>query len=204
MRLQGRGVLVVDGGSARAGAIAAAAADAGAIVVLSVPPGSEGEVADPSREEDVERLFGTAAGRIPRLDVVVSVAPDPSPRRLLETSLADWEAAVSRTLRGAFLVSRMAVEEFLAHGEGGRLVHVAPLARAGAPAQSLAAASLQGLLSLVRSTAKEYGARRVACNAVLPAPVPGADAVTEAVLFLASSEASYLNGEALRVASGQE
>jgi NAD(P)-dependent dehydrogenase (short-subunit alcohol dehydrogenase family) len=126
---------------------------------------------------------------------------------LLETSLADWEAGVARGLRGAFFVSRLAVEEFLAHGAGGRLVHVAPVVRPGDPAQAMAAASLQALLSLMRSTAKEYGPRRVACNAVVPVvpadaviyrQPPPTDAVAEAVLFLASAEASYLNGEALR------
>lgn len=217
MTLEGRGVLVVGAGSARGRAVALLAAARGAAVVFSVPPGGEARAAeieglaagragsvtaDATREDEAERLFGAAVGRLPRVDVVVSVAPDAPPRRLAETSLAEWDGAVSRALRGAFFVSRLAVEEFLAHGAGGRLVHVTPLVRPGAPAQALAAASLQALLSLMRSTAKEYGPRRVASNAVVPVPPdpggPPRDAVAEAVLFLASAEASYVNGEALR------
>lgn len=211
--------------SAHGRAAALLAAARGATVVFSLPPGEEaraaeietlsggraaGVAADPAGEDEVERLFAAAEARLPRLDVVVIAAAEPPSRPLLETSLAHWEAAVARALRGAFLVSRQAVEEFLAHGAGGRLVHVAPVVRPGEPAQAMAAASLRAQLSLMRSTAKEYGPRRVACNAVVPV-VPAAanaaidpqpppkDAVAEAVLFLASAEASYLNGEALRV-----
>jgi 3-oxoacyl-[acyl-carrier protein] reductase len=197
--LEGRGVLVVGAASARGRAVALLAGARGAAVASAAE-------ADPGREEDVERAFAAALAGLPRLDVVVHVAPDPPPQRFLETSLSDWNGAVARALRGAFLVSRLAVEEFLAHGQGGRLVHVAPLVRPPAGGQALAAASLHALLALMRSTAKEYGPRRVACNAVVPvagepaAPggAPAEDPVAEAVLFLASAEASYVNGEALR------
>ena len=200
MTLEGRGVLVVGAASGRGRAVALLAAARGATVVSA-------DEADPGREDDVERAFAASVARLPRLDVVVHAATDPAPRRLVETSLAEWDRAVARALRAAFLVSRLALEEFLAQGQGGRLVHVAPVVRPGAPGQALAAASLHALLALMRSTAKEYGPRRVACNAVVPvvddegerrpAP-PTGDPVAEAVLFLASAEASYVNGEALR------
>jgi len=215
--LEGRGVLVVDAGSARGREVALLAAARGAAVALSLPPADEtlmaeierlgggrvsGVVADPAREDDVERLFGAAVDRLPRVDVVVHAAPDPPPRRFVETSLAEWDGVVARALRAAFFVSRRAVEEFLAHGAGGRLVHVAPRLLRGEPGQGMAAASLQSQLSLMRSTAKEYGPRGICCNAVVPAghqSPSSANAVAEAVVFLASREASYVNGEALRV-----
>jgi NAD(P)-dependent dehydrogenase (short-subunit alcohol dehydrogenase family) len=195
--LEGRGVLVVGAGSARGRAVALLAEARGAAVAC-------GADADPGREDDVERAFAAALARLPRLDVVVHVAPDPPPRPFVETSLAEWDGAVARALRAAFFVSRLAVEEFLGHGAGGRLVHVAPLVRPGAPAQAMASAGLQALLSLMRSTAKEYGPRGICCNAVVPAghSSASADVVAEAVLFLASREASYVNGEALRVQAG--
>jgi NAD(P)-dependent dehydrogenase (short-subunit alcohol dehydrogenase family) len=218
--LEGRGVLVVGAGSPHGRAVALLAAARGAAVVFSVAPGEEeraaeieavaqgragGVIADPTREEEAERLFAAAVGRLSGMDVVVNAAPDLRPRSLAETSREEWDGAVSRGLRGAFFVSRLAVEEFLAHGAGGRLVHVAPLVLAGEPGQALAAASLEAQLSLMRSTAKEYGPRGICCNAVVPAgheSSGSADAVAEAVLFLASREASYVNGEALRVQFG--
>ena len=219
MTLDGRGVLVVGAGSARGRAVALLAAERGAAVAFSTPPGqaaASAEIeslargrafavaADPGREDEAERLFASAVERLPRLDVVVNAVADPPSRPFLETSAAEWDG-VARALRAAFFVSRLAVEEFLAHGNGGRLVHVGPLVRAGAPGQAVAAATMRAILSLMRSTAKEYGPRRVACNAVVPvarhgAPHAGAaeDTVAEAVMFLASPEASYMNGEALR------
>ena len=58
--------------------------------------------------------------------------------------------------------------------------------------------ALEALLSLVRSTAKEYGPRGICCNAILHSG-PADEAVVEAALFLASPESSYVNGEVLRV-----
>ena len=191
-----------------------AAASRGAEVVFSVPAGGDaaaseiqqltqgratGVAAEPTREDDAERLFGVAAGRLSRIDVVVSAAPPVPEVRLPDLGLSEWEGGLASVLRSAFFVSRLAVEEFLAHGAGGRLVHVAPAVRPGQPGQALACASLQALLSLVRSTAKEYGPRGLCCNAVVPAGGGPADELAEAVLFLASAEASYVNGEALRV-----
>lgn len=203
MTLEGRGVLVVGAASPHGRAVARLAAARGGTVV-------SGGDADPGGEDDVERSFAAAVARLPRLDVVVHAASDPPARRFVETSLAEWDDAVARALRAAFFVSRLAVEEFLAHGQGGRLIHVAPLVRPGQPGQARAAAALHALLALMRSTAKEYGPRRVACNAVVPLPSAGSrpaggpteDPVAEAVLFLASPEASYLNGEALRAVRG--
>jgi NAD(P)-dependent dehydrogenase (short-subunit alcohol dehydrogenase family) len=208
--LSGLGFVVAGGATACGHAVAVAAARRGAQVVAS--GGSQeasarlseltdgratGVVADPALEADAERLFGAAVARLPRIDVVVSAAPGLPVRAFSELTLSEWEGGVARALRGAFFVSRLAVEEFLARGAEGRIVHIAPEPRPG-PGLAMAAVSLEALLSLVRSTAKEYGPRGICCNAVVHSGHAGAE-VVESALFLASSEASYVNGEALRV-----
>jgi 3-oxoacyl-[acyl-carrier protein] reductase len=171
-------------------------------------------------ESDVERFFDVALEQLPALHAVIhsaeaAVRHDDQP--LIELSLADWNATLSTNLREPFWVSRRAVQEFLAIGEGGRIVHIIS---AGDEAPSASrAASHTALQAFVRSIAKEYGRRGVACNAVAVRNARGKEvyareqlkpdrlgeqqtfrqsaAIAELVLFLASTDASFVNGEVL-------
>lgn len=200
-RLDGQGVVVAGGPGGPAGAVARAAAERGASVVA--------ERADRSYStcqagEEVDELFDLAAERLAALSaVVIDLTQEPLPpaRPLAETSAADWEAGLDVLLRRPFLLVQRAVQEFLGGGEGGRIVLVAPEAAAGAGVAAQAAGT--ALRSLVRSVAKEYGRRGIACNAVAVQGGGALDAVVEAVLFLASAEASFVNGEVAPVGNNE-
>jgi NAD(P)-dependent dehydrogenase (short-subunit alcohol dehydrogenase family) len=166
------------------------------------------EAADLSLPSEVDRLFDVAYERLPGLHIlVVNLVQQETLFRgmpLIETSLADWNQGLSLYLRRPFLVTQRAVEEFLIGGESGRIVYVvsAPSGDEGSHVSVAAARSALG--SFVRSVTKEYGRRGIACNAVVVQQTPGTqevpeqpDAVAQTVLFLASSEASYVNGEVL-------
>jgi NAD(P)-dependent dehydrogenase (short-subunit alcohol dehydrogenase family) len=51
---------------------------------------------------------------------------------------------------------------------GGRIVNVSSFAAGGLVGEAAYATAKAALLSLTRSIAKEYGSRRIACNAVVP------------------------------------
>jgi NAD(P)-dependent dehydrogenase (short-subunit alcohol dehydrogenase family) len=224
---EGKGFLVTGGAEGFGRDIVAAAVSRRAVVAFSGRPGTEeaastlmaelrragaegracGFSADVSRETDVERLFEDALARLPGLHAVVMTTETLSPPMgpLAESPLAAWDAAVASALRAGFLVARRAIEAFLGAGEGGRIVTVAPLLREGAGGQAGAAMVQGAIASLTRSIAKEYGRRGISCNGVAPvarhppefAGPPGS--LVETVLFLASTDASYVNGETLRV-----
>jgi len=230
--LDGQGFLVIGGTEGIGRAIVLLAARRGACVLFSPDPGSQATADDlraavrpgngadriffvpfnPASESEVERLFELASDRLPELRACVVNLADQftlfQSRSLIETSLAEWNQGLSVGLRCPFLIAQQAVQEFLAGGEGGRIVYIiAAPPPEGAPAHVSVETAQSALISFVRSVAKEYGRRRIACNAIMlrlgeeTDPAFGQlDAAAEAVLFLASDEASFVNGEVLEVA----
>lgn len=179
--------------------------------------------ADVAGEDDVERLFDRAVDWLGGLDVVVSNAGATRDGLLARTTLEAWNRVLAVNLRGAFLVLRRAVRELAARG-GGSIVTVSSVAASGLVGQGPYAAAKAGLLALTRSVAREHAARGIRCNAVVPSfietgMVAGFDGATrsrrerlspharfgtpeevaQAILFLASSDAALVNGDALYV-----
>ena len=167
-------------------------------------------------EEDLDLLFDLAYRRLPRFSALVNnIAPlGVRDVPLAETSLNDWNQALVTQLREPFLLSRRAIEEFLAGGEGGRIVHVTFLSGGGVSGSPCRAASYTALGALIRSVVKEYGRRGIACNAVAihgtltvtsppssQSPAGHPESIAETVLFFASDEASFVNGEVVHVGS---
>ena len=237
----GQGFIVTGGTRGLGRAIVLAAAERGAHVVFCARPGAEemaakviadsgaaGRVlfvaANASIAEEVDRLFDAAMDFLPALTVVVNNAAIVLNKLLIETSLEEWNEVAAVNLRGPFLVSQRAVEEFILGGDGGRIINVSSIAANGSTGQAAYAASKSGLIALTRSVAKEYGKRGILCNAVVPGYLESdmtnsfsaegravreqlspmrrfgrLAEVVEAVFFLASGEASFVNGDALYV-----
>lgn len=151
-------------------------------------------------EEAIERAVSDAsAAEVPVAIVLGLQLADPA-GPMGDWTLAAWEDAVVAPLRTAYAVARTAVEEFLAAGAGGRLLYLAST-EAGGPGCGV----IRGALAaLVRSVAKEYGAKGVGCNAVLAeagAPEHAERAAATAWLLLAPAGA-YVTGEVVELAAG--
>lgn len=170
--------------------------------------------------DEVIDLFG-------RVDAVVCNAGIRRDGLALTLSDEDWSAVLETNLTGAFRVARSFLPAFLAQ-RSGRFVFVSSVAKDGISGQANYAASKAGLLGLSAALAKEYARKGITSNVVVPgffdtdmtrdgigaqlgafverfSPAGRRGEIEEfaqAVLFLTSPGASFVNGQALGVTGG--
>lgn len=181
-------------------------------------------VCDVADEAQVSDTVARALSRFGRLDVVVNNAGLMVFKPLIDQDAADWERVLRVDLLGAFFFIR---EAFRTMTRGGAIVNVSSIhAVQTEPLIAPYAAAKTALLSLTRSASLEGKPRNIRVNAVLPGAVdtpmlwsnPNVksgeekiqtndvgkpDDIAAAIAFLASSEAAFIQGAALRVDGGR-
>lgn len=154
------------------------------------------------------------------------------PKTMTELSEEEWNRIMDVNLKSVFLCMKHEIRQFLLQGTGGSIVNTSSIAGlVGAPMIASYVASKHGIIGLSRAAAAEFGRFGIRVNCVCPAgmrgtamfkrlesidpilpqkvreTVPmGRDAepseVAEAVVWLLSDRASYVNGHALSVDGG--
>lgn len=177
--------------------------------------------------EAVEALAARVAGRHGALDVLVNNAGGQFPVRARDLKPKGWHAVIDTNLNGTWNMTQVFGDQMLA-GRGGSITQVIAVVGRGFPGLAHTAAARAGVLELSRTLAYEWGPR-VRVNCVAPGPVvtpgfegayhpkilkeirdlplarPGtAQEIANGVVFLASPAASYVTGEVLFVAGGQQ
>lgn len=120
--------------------------------------------ADVSSESDVDALFEATIGAFGRVDVVVNNAGLTRDFLLVSFPLDAWDEVIATNLTGAFLVSRRAVQTFLAQAKGLpssaakglKIISIGSIQQNGAPSTACYSASKGGLIGLTRSIAWEH------------------------------------------------
>jgi 3-oxoacyl-[acyl-carrier protein] reductase len=115
-------------------------------------------------EAQVEACFS----QLKRLDVLIANAGLTRDGAVTGLGADDFTDVVNTNLRGTFLCTRAALKLMVKQRSGHIVLIGSRAARCGTRGQSLYAAAKAGLIGFAQSLAKEYGARNIRCNVVLP------------------------------------
>ncbi len=183
-------------------------------------------VGDVSTETGARAIVTTAVATLGSLDVLANVAGVLSFGHSHDLTLEEWDRILAVNLTGTFLLCREALPHLLA--SRGAIVNLASTAaHAGQPWALAYTASKGGVLALTRELAVEYGAAGLRANTISPGSIDtpitesfslpeganpkllqrvmplGAfgtpEGIAAAVAYVASDEASHMNGADLRI-----
>ncbi len=176
---------------------------------------------------EVDKLAPAAEAAMGSLDILVNNAGITKDGLAMRMKDEDWQQVFDVNLTAAFRLCRAAMRPMMKK-RWGRIVNITSVvAHTGNPGQTNYAASKAGLIGLTKSLAQELASRNVTVNAVAPGFIATAmtgvlnatqkeailsrvpagrlgtpEDVAASVLYLASSEASYVTGQTLHVNGG--
>jgi 3-oxoacyl-[acyl-carrier protein] reductase len=166
--------------------------------------------------------------RYGRIDILINNAGITRDKTLLKMSFSEWQQVIDVNLTGVFNCTKV-VAPYMVEQKYGRIICTSSIVGVhGSFGQTNYAAAKAGIIGMVRSWAKELGPKGITANAVAPGYIrtPMTDAMPDdvkngaiasiparrigepadiayAYLYLASDEASFVNGHVLAVNGGQ-
>ncbi len=182
---------------------------------------------DLASEDSIKAVAKAAIAHYGKIEILVNNGGITRDNLMLRMKLADWNAVLNTNLTGAFLLTQ-AVSSSMLKARWGRIINISSVvAETGQAGQANYAASKAGLIGLTMSLARELASRNITVNAVAPGYIstPMTDVlndqqrsamltqipldragtpedVANAVVFLASDQASYITGHVLDVNGG--
>ena len=139
---------------------------------LSAPelPAITGVELDVTNEDSVDRAFSAIEAQLGAVDLLVLNAGVFVIESAEETTLESWERTMAVNLTGAFLCARRALPGMRERGFG-RIVALGSASGilADPPRTAAYSASKAGIMSLMKSIAREYSGSGVTANSLAPA-----------------------------------
>lgn len=242
IRLDGHVAVVTGGGNGIGEAVCVAMADSGAKVVVADfdLPGAErvasqigGERAiavkvDVTQRPQVEAMYQQALDTFGGADILFLSAGNLRINLLHKMADEEWDSVIATHLKGHYLSIRCALDH-MRQKQWGRILCVTSPAIEGTVGQANYSAAKGGIVSLMRSVAREYAREGITCNCILPVAatamtekvrtdpklseiflrnIPmkrwaGPEEIAPTAVFLASDHAAYITGQTLGVNGGR-
>jgi 3-oxoacyl-[acyl-carrier protein] reductase len=183
--------------------------------------------ADLGDRDAVKELAARAEAELEGVDILVNNAGITRDGLFVRMSDADWDAVIEVNLTSVFRLTRELTHPMMRRRHG-RIINITSVVGVtGNPGQANYCASKAGMIGMTKSLAQEIASRNVTVNCVAPGFIESAmtgklndkqkeaimgaipmkrmgtgDEVASAVLYLASSEASYVTGQTIHVNGG--
>ncbi len=183
---------------------------------------------DISETDKIEDFLERASNELGNpLDCLVNNAGITKDNLAIRMSVDEWRRVIDVNLTSTFLLSKFAVKKMLKN-KSGKIINITSIVgHTGNLGQANYTASKAGIVAMSKSLAIEYAKKNININCVSPgfiktamtdkidskiketivSKIPSArlgepEDIANAVLFLASNQSDYINGETLHVNGG--
>ena len=183
---------------------------------------------DVTKEDDVIAMVKECTEHFGRVDVLFANAGMAHDSPIVELRLEDWQKTIDVNLTGVFLCCKHVIRQMLRQGGGGTIVNCGSIhSHVGKGGVTAYAASKGGVKLLTQTLCADYAQHGIRVNAICPGYIDTpllkhlpiyakqqlvklhpqgrlgrADEVASVVLFLASDDASFVNGTTILVDGG--
>ena len=182
---------------------------------------------DISQNEKIEEFIENASKELGGLDCIVNNAGITQDNLAIRMNLEEWKKVVDLNLTSTFLMSKFAVKKMLKNKKGKIINITSVVGHTGNLGQANYTASKAGVIAMSKSLAIEYAKKNINVNCISPgfiktamtdkidekfkeviiSKIPSArlgepQDIANAVIFLASSQSDYINGETIHVNGG--
>ncbi len=183
---------------------------------------------DISQTEKIEDFIEKATNELGgTLDCIINNAGITQDNLAIRMSLEEWNNVINVNLSSTFLMSKFAIKKMLKNKSGKVINITSVVGHTGNLGQANYTASKAGIIAMSKSLAIEYAKKNININCISPgfiktamtekidekfkeiiiSKIPSArlgepEDIANAVIFLASDQSNYINGETLHVNGG--
>ena len=183
---------------------------------------------DISQSDKIEEFIENATNELSgNLDCLINNAGVTQDNLAIRMSLEEWKKVIDINLTSTFLLSKFAIKKMLKNKSGKVINITSVVGHTGNLGQTNYTASKAGIVAMSKSLAIEYAKKNININCISPGfiktamtdkidekfkdviigKIPSArlgepEDIANAVLFLASDQSNYINGETLHVNGG--